>query len=318
MALYVFGRVNNIKLKLLLLLTVILIVLSACEDRKTTEILPPENTEPLVLVGNGKCDYTVIRSDYSNGADVKAAILICNIIEDRTGLRPNITTDWDGNPVTEREIIIGETLREKTEGHYIDRAALGKSGYIIEAAGEKIYITGGSEEATYTAVEYFLDIFVKNDSTDVTMDRDYKYAVYQEFAIRSFYICDKNYNDFIIIFDSAPLRQAAETLSDALADKTGKKLEVIEDKDYLSNYVTSDNIILLTSKKPDINGIHLVKAENGRLIFASSGSETGVTECVSRFITQYIENASGDCRISEGFIYAVTSDYISIKDPRVS
>jgi len=318
MALYVFGRVNIIKLKFLLLLTVILIVLTACEHRNEAGILPPENTAPLVLVGDGQCAYTVVRSDFSNGADVKAAILVCSTIEDRTGLRPKITTDWDGNPVAAREIIIGETLREKTEGHYIDRAGLGKSGYIIEAAGEKVYLTGGSAEATYTAAEYFLDTFVKDGSTNVTMDRDYKYVVYQEFDIRSFYICGNNYNDFIIIYDSAPLRQAAEFLANEMADKTGKKLQVIQDKDYLTNYVTFDHIILLTSKKPDINGIHLVKAENGRLIFASSGSETGVAECVSRFVTQYIENASGDCRISEGFMYAVTSDYISIKDPRVS
>ena len=301
-----------------MLIAFILIMTAACRERVTTEIMPPEKNSPLVLAGSGKCEYTVIRSDYSNGEDVKAAILICGTIEKATGIRPKISTDWDGNPVTERELIIGETLREKTEGYYVDRAALGKNGYTIKAVGEKIYITGGSDKATYMAAEYFLETFVKDGGTDITVERDYSYSVYQEFDIRSLTICGKNYKDFIIIYDSPQLHPAAETLSGILADKTGKMLEIIEDKDYLSNYVTSDNIILLISKKPDINGIHIVKAENGRLIFSSSSSETGVTGCVNSFITQYIEGASGDCRISEGFIYSTTGDYISIKDPRIS
>lgn len=301
-----------------MLIAFIMLMTTACHEREVIETMPPVKSGPLVLVGSGKCDYTVIRSDYSNGEDVKAAILICGTIEKATGIRPKISTDWDGNPVTEHELIIGETLREKTEGYSVDRAALGKNGYSIKAVGEKIYITGGSDKATYTAAEYFLEAFVKDNGTDIIIDRDYSYSVYQEFDIRSLTICGKNYQDFIIIYDSPQLQRAAEILAGAFADKTGKMLKVIEDKDYLSNYVTTENIILLISKKPDINGIHMVKAENGRLIFSSSSTETGVTGCVESFIKQYIEGASGDCRISEGFIYSTAGDYISIKDPRKS
>ncbi len=293
-----------------------MLMTAGCRQPVVTETISPEISAPLVLVGSGKCDYTVIRSDYSNGEDVKAAILLCGAIEKATGVRPKISTDWDGNPVTEHELIIGETLREKTEGYSVDRAALGKNGYSIKAVGEKIYITGGSDKATYTAAEYFLETFVKDNGTDIIIDRDYSYSVYQEFDIRSLTICGKNYQDFIIIYDSPQLQRTAETLAGAFADKTGKMLEVIEDKDYLSNYVTKENIILLISKKPDINGIHMVRAENGRLIFSSSSSETGVAGCVESFITQYIKDASGDCRVSEGFIYSTAGDYISIKDPR--
>lgn len=309
----VFRRVIHIKFRFFLLLLFLSIILSACESPETTEIIPLEETKPLELVSNQNCDYTVIRSDYSNGPDVKAAILLCNTFEERTGLRPRITTDWEDNPETEHEIIIGETLREKTEGFKIDRDALGKNGFIIKVLGEKIFITGGSDEATYTAVEYFLETFVKQNSTEVVVDRKYEYTVYQEFDIRSFYICGRNYIDFTILFDSPSLKQAAELLSDTLSDKTGKRI-AIKESDTDS---AAEPYILLTSKKPETDGIHLVRAVNGNLVFSSSGKGSGVMDCVARFISQYLIHASGNCRISEGFIYSVTSDYIIIKDPRV-
>ena len=301
---------------LFLLFAVMFLWLPACND--STTAVPEETTAAplteLVLVDNGVCDYTVVRSDFSNGAELKAALLVCDTIEEKTGVRPKITTDWEDNPVTEHEIIVGKTLREETEGYSVDRAALGKNGYIIEAVGEKIFITGGSEEATYSAVQYFLDTFAVNST--VTVDLNYKYTVYQEFDISSFYICGKNYTGFIIVCDSKSVEEAANTLAATLADKTGKRLEVITDENYMSDYGPEDNIILITSKQPESSGIHLVKAESGRLTFASSSSETGITGCVGRFIAQYIDGAKGDCSIADSFTYAVTGDFISIKDPR--
>jgi hypothetical protein len=269
-----------------------------------------------VLAGNGVCNYTVVRSDFSKGAELDAALLVCSRIEEIAGVRPNITTDWEKNPVTGYEIIVGQTMREENEGYFVDRAALGKNGYIIEAVGGKIFITGGSEEATLSAAEYFLDTFA--NSSVITIDANYKYSVVQEFNIRSFYICGKSYADFIIVCDSKSAEEPANNLADTLADKTGKRLAVITDESYRSNYGTDDNIILITSEKPESSGVHLVRAENGWLTFASSSTETGIKGCVSRFIAQYIVGAKGDCSIAEGFTYAVTGDYISIQDPRKS
>jgi hypothetical protein len=310
--------VNIIKRMLLLLFAVMFISLPACKSdtNNTPEKTTAAPVTALVLADNGVCDYTVVRSDFSKGAELEAAVLVCSRIEEITGARPNITTDWDKNPVSDHEIIVGQTLREETEGYSVDRAALGKNGYIIEAVGEKLFITGGSEEATLSAVEYFLDTFAK--SSVVTVDANYKYAVYQEFDIRSLNICGKNYADFILVCDSKSVEESANTLADKLADKTGKRLEIITDENYISDYGPDDNVILITSKKPESSGIHLVKAENGWLTFASSSSETGIDGCVSRFIAQYIDGAKGDCSISDGFTYAVIGDYISIKDPRNS
>lgn len=312
----IFGRVNIIKRMLFLLFAVMFISLPACKSN--TNDAPEDTTAApvteLVLADNGVCDYTVVRSDFSKGAELDAAVLVCSRIEEIAGVRPNITTDWKKNPVTEHEIIVGQTTREETEGYSVDRAALGKNGYIIAAAGEKIFITGGSEEATLSAVEYFLDTFASRSA--ITIDADYKYSVYQEFDIRSFYICGKSYADFIIVCDSKSAEEPANMLADMLADKTGKRLAVITDESYITDYGPDDNIILITSEKPESSGVHLVRAENGWLTFASSSTETGIKGCVSRFIAQYIDDAKGDCSIAEGFTFAVTGDYISISDPR--
>lgn len=303
---------------LLLLFAVMFISLPACKSnvKDAPEETAAAPAAELVIADNGVCDYTVVRSDFSKGAELDAAVLVCSRIEEAAGIRPNITTDWEKNPVTAHEIIVGQTTREETESHSVDRAALGKNGYIIETAGEKIFITGGSEEATLSAAEYFLDTFA--NSSAITVAANYKYSVYQEFDIRSFTICGKSYADFIIVCDSKPAEEPANLLADTLADKTGKRLAVITDENYITDYGPDDNIILITSEKPESSGIHLVTAENGRLTFASSSTETGIKGCVSRFIAQYIDGAKGDCIIPDGFTYAVTGDYISIEDPRKS
>jgi hypothetical protein len=309
--------VDSIKHALILILTAVWIIMTACDAEGTAaaaeETLPPAPAV-LMLAGNGACDYTVVRSDYGNGAELDAALLVCKKFEEIAGVRPKITTDWEGNPVTEREIIVGETLREKTEGYNIDRAALGKNGFIIEAVGEKIFIAGGSREATYRAAEYFIDTFVTGQT--VSVDAGYKYAVYQEFDIKSLSICGKAYADFVIVCDAQHLRKAAETLAESLADKTGKLLDVIVDEDYKPDGAKYKNVFLISAAKPETDGIHLVKSENGGLVFRSSSSETGIEGCVSRFISQYIANAYGNCAVEDDFIFAVRGDYISIKDPR--
>ena len=114
---------------------ILLFLFSACtdatennDDAVTDSQENTDDGEYLYIVKDGVTDFWVIRSDYTEGAEVQAAVAIRKAIGEATGVEPGITTDWEKNSIYEHEIIIGETLREET-GYKIDRVALGEVGY---------------------------------------------------------------------------------------------------------------------------------------------------------------------------------------------
>lgn len=266
--------------------------------------------DTLVVSEGGSCGYTVVRPDVASDIVVAAAIKICRSIEDETGARPAITTDWEDNPVLDREIVVGQTTREQTENQTVDYESLGAEGYIVKAVGERIYVSGGSDEAVAAAADYFIKNCVKNGAALV--DSGYSYVYRQTFDIEALTISGVSIGEYIISAEGyGGAKNAAQTLSDDLWQLTGIKPDVVENAD--PNVY--EHIIVVTTDKPEESGLHLVVNEGGVLTFSSS-AESGVSGCVSSFVAYYLAGASGRLNIPDGFIYAVAGDYLTITDPR--
>lgn len=287
---------------------------SSPNDGNTTETSTDANTsddtEYLYIVKDGVTDFWVIRSDYTEGAEVQAAVGIRKAIGEAAGVEPGITTDWEKNPVYEHEIIIGETLREEN-GYKIDRVALGETGYIIKEVDGKIYISGGMDPGTTLAAEYFIDTFIKPGG-DIKIPVGYEYIVYHQYDIPELYIdmnlVDESYK--IVIPESAgkTILDAAEKLQAALYDKTGLMLEIVKGD------TTAEKSFIITFDKPEIDGVHEMYVDGTSLIFKSSAN-AGPAACIDTFIDMYLNDKYGKYNFPADFHYLDLGDYIIINYP---
>lgn len=278
---------------------------SAAEEQGETD-----DGEYLYIVKDGVTDFWVIRSDYTEGAEVQAAVSIRKAIGEAAGVEPGITTDWEKNPVYEHEIIIGETLREET-GYKIDRIALGETGYIIKEVDGKIYISGGMDPGTTLATEYFIDTFVKPGG-DIKIPVGYEYIVYHQYDIPELYInmnlVDDSYKIVIPESSGKTILDAAEKLRNALYDKTGLMLEIVKGD------TSAEKAFIITFEKPEIDGVHEMYVNGSSLILSSSSSQ-GPAACVDTFISMYLDGKTGKYNFPGDFHYLDLGDYIIVKYP---
>lgn len=285
------------------------LLLTACGEQ---EEVPEEPAQPAVVnvTSAGQSDYYVIRNDRGDvKAEVEAAVKIRKVISETTGAPIGISTDWEKNPVYDHEIIVGKTLRDGLE---IDTAALGETGYLIKEVDGDIYICGGGTSGIRLATEYFLEEFVKEGS-DVVIPTGYERIVYHEFDIPALYInmnqVDRSWK--IVIPENAYGRyeQMAEQLQTTIAGKCGFALEIVTGDENVSN------AFILSSVKPDMDGVHSMHVDDNRIIFRSS-ADTGIAGCVQRFIDLYLSwGARGKYNFPGDYEYLDLGDYMMVTYP---
>ena len=284
-------------------------LLTSCSESETVPEEPP-TPEYVSITSAGISDYCVIRSDSTTSkTEIYAAVAVRTEINDATGAEIGISTDWEKNPVYDHEIIVGKTLRDGCE---IDTAALGETGYLIKEVDGDIYICGGAATGTQLAVDYFIEEFVKN-GCDVVIPVGYERIVYHQFDIPALYInmnrVDRNWK--IVIPENAisGIKNTAESLQSTIAGKCGFVLEIITGDESVPN------AFILSSTKPEVNGVHSMHVDDNRIIFRSSAS-TGLTGCMQRFLDMYLSRgARGKFNFPGDFEYLDLGDYMLVTYP---
>lgn len=108
--------------------------------------------------GLAATEYTIIRSEEASQSDINQAIRLRQAIVDGTGANISLGTDWVKRgvevPATGLEIVVGDTNRPQTVDARENQ--LRERDWGIFFSGDRVTITGGSDEATVEAVEYFI------------------------------------------------------------------------------------------------------------------------------------------------------------------
>ena len=285
------------------------LLLTACSE---PEAVPEEPAAPEVvnITTAGFSDYYVIRNDRDPlRAEIDAAVAIRKAINETTGAEVGISTDWEKNPVYDHEIIVGKTLRD---GCDIDTAALGETGYLIKEVDGDIYICGGAARGIQTAVEFFVEEFVK-EGADVVIPVGYERIVYHNFDIPELYVnmhrVDRTWK--IVIPDDAlySLKKTAESLQSTIASKCGFVLDIVTGDE------STPNAFILSQTKPDAAGVHSIHVDDTRIIFRSSAS-TGLSGCAERFMELYFSwGTRGKFNFPGDYAYLDLGDYMMVTYP---
>ncbi len=203
---------------------------------QTTAVTEPELPR-IVLGGEGAPTYTIVRGDEAAPEEITAAVNL-NRRLNACGVEATITTDWKKNPVSDYELVVGQTTRAETDSAYdIDLRQVGEKGFVIKAVGSRIYLLGATPSATVDAVEYFLGAFF--DSTldasgavsAVSIPGDYAYYAYEQHALSVIDVAGQSLRSFAIRPDdslgAAAGQAAAAYLQNKLMTLTGFWLPII-------------------------------------------------------------------------------------------
>ena len=153
-------------MKRLLALLLFSVTILACFSCGRTEPAAPfssETKEPgdvIPIVWDGETNYQVLRSDLCSKEVSKLCTDLIRGIEEKTGVKPPIKSDWDDNDRSDFEILVGKSKRDAAAF-----AELKKDEYLIRTEGDTVILVGGSDETTALAVERFLTEYVSKGET---------------------------------------------------------------------------------------------------------------------------------------------------------
>lgn len=161
-------------------------------------------------------------------------------IESITGAEVKFKTDdTSENPVTQYEILVGETNRAESKEVYSKIRGYRKNcanDYIVQVLGNKVVIAGASDVSLESAIDFFVTTYLKDDKSKVPTDM---YHVSRP-KVRSFNIAGINATKFVIRTEKYPSileKRAATDLSNFFVTEGGINVSVENDQKTTANEI---------------------------------------------------------------------------------
>ncbi len=231
---------------------------------------------------NGESVYRIVRAE---GGDSTIAGYVFKQFKSSVGANiKNVSDAEDGNDVY--EILVGDTNRPETAKakQYLFEKVGGRFGdYIICTIGKKIVIYSRSDDALMEGCKYFGENYCKPEG--VKGGIKYTYAMQGNFVdakingvgLGQFVFVKQRYNESYIT------QNQIDEANKLLINKTGYKLEIVEDHNDATDY----EIIIGDCKR---NGVHKIEDRNtysivisGKKVYLNGGSPSAKAMAVSEF-----------------------------------
>ncbi|MBQ8207148.1 MAG: hypothetical protein IJZ89_00235 [Clostridia bacterium] len=209
-------------------------------------------------------EYTIIRGESASDIEKQAMTDLRSAIKKNTGAELKVGTDWGGSG--SYEIIIGETGRNA--GKMAMEVLGGDYDYMIKMDGNHIVIVGGTPEATLEAVSVFISNFIQNGK--VYAPTGSGHSVLKDYPVEKLTINGKALSEYKFYYiknigseTAKKNSEFTEEARDRLGEKTGVRLELVQDISKGSNYIMVDTSELNYTKGA-------IKVEDGNLILYGS------------------------------------------------
>ena len=168
------------------------------EQTTTAETTKP--VEMLDLIADGKSAYSLIRSEDASQTIIQRVSTLRSQIKEATGASLPYSTDWikrgDEVPAEGTEIVIGTTNRPQT----IDALnAIREKDFVIAYSGGRLIITGGNEEATLRAIDYFVEFYLNKDTGKLTVPDNLNDVVAHDYPIDGISIAGVDIREYQVV-----------------------------------------------------------------------------------------------------------------------
>ena len=183
-------------------------------DNSVTEPSDDEGTgenenlhiDEIAFIENNVANFTfVFASDVSG--DLRGEVY--SLTDRLRSLGVNISepvnhTDYEA--VTECEIIIGVSVKNREDKYSVNPYELGDDGYVVKAIDKKLVIAGGTSKMTEKAFEYFKEHVLSitdetNSFASLYVKKDFEELKLTEYSISSVKIGERELSEYTILLD---------------------------------------------------------------------------------------------------------------------
>lgn len=112
----------------------------------------------MIIAENGKSDYKIVISESASPSEKHGAIELQNFLKDISGSEISIVLDTE--PLSSKEIILGNNRHIQDLQIKIDWGKLGDEGFTIKTVDDKLIIAGGKLRGTMYGVYTFLQDYL--------------------------------------------------------------------------------------------------------------------------------------------------------------
>jgi len=202
----------------------------------TEQTTPAETEKPvemLDLIADGKSAYGLIRSEDASDTIIQRVTKLRTQIKEATGASLSYSTDWikrgDEVPAEATEIVIGTTNRPQTIAAL---KAIREKDFVIAYDGGRLIITGGTEEATLRAVDYFVENYLDAATGKLTVPDNLNDVVAYDYPIDGISIAGVDIREYQVVVPKGCdlyTYYAGINLVDFIKTNAGLTLECVTD-----------------------------------------------------------------------------------------
>lgn len=269
-------------------------------DSSSVEETTEKVDVPVELTAETLADYVVIRPE-TKGSDyavtINAAKKLRETLNTTFGIQMSIKDDWhkatEALPETAKEILVGPTNRVETQNVL---AQIKTKDFVIAFENDRIVITGGSEDATSRAVDYFLETYLDTANAKIKLVEHLLYIDKFDYPMGNISICGVDLSEYTIVYPKTcdlVTYYTAYALSDYILNGTGVEIEVVDDTATETKY-------------------ELLVGDTNR-----AASNIGITLTEDQYSLSYSEGKvvmQGDYHMAGAAASTLIHDYLTAKD----
>ena len=207
---------------------------------QTTTVETTKPIEMLDLIADGASQYVLVRSEEASTAIIQCVTDLRNQIQEITGVGLKYQTDWIKRgaevPDQAKEIVVGTTNRPQTVAA---QQSIREKDFIIAYEGERLIITGGNEESTLRAVQYFIENYLNKAEKKLTVPDNLRDVIEHDYPIGGIAVAGVNIREYqIVVPKDCDLYTyyAGVNLADFIKTNAGISLKVVTDDEPETEY----------------------------------------------------------------------------------
>ena len=199
------------------------------EQTTTAETTKP--VEMLDLIANGATSYSLVRSEEASTEMIQRITELRNQIKAITGASLTYGTDWVKRgtevPAQGKEIVIGTTNRPQT---IAAQESIREKDFIITYDGERLIITGGNDESTMRAIDYFIENYFDVEGKKLTVPDNLRDVIEHNYPIDGIAIAGVDIRQYQVVVPKGCdlyTYYAGVNLADFVKTNAGISLKVV-------------------------------------------------------------------------------------------
>lgn len=213
---------------------------AATTTEQTTTAETTKPIEMLDLISDGKTEYSLVRSEEASTAIIQRVTEMRNQIKEMTGASLTYGTDWIKRgtevPAEAKEIVVGTTNRPQT---IAAQESIREKDFIIAYEGGRLVITGGNEEATMRAIDYFVENYFDKDAKKLTVPDNLRDVIEHDYPIDGISIAGVDIRQYQVVVPKGCdlyTYYAGVNLADFVKTNAGYALKVVTDDEPETEY----------------------------------------------------------------------------------